>query len=82
MLSENQAKVFRKLYVKTANQDHVEKWAKNLGGAQASPIIGRIIKLNYNMATSRPGQFTQIQTWGRDEIKKLGYEEPQFNRSV
>lgn len=82
MLTDNQAKVFRKLYVKTVNQDHIEKWAKGLEAKDASPIIGRIIKLNYAMATSRPGQFTQLQTWGRDEIKKLGYEEPQFNKSI
>lgn len=82
MISEAQAKIFRKLYVQTKNQDHVQKWTReHLTHAQASPIIARIIKLTYAML-NQPDVYMEIQTWGREEVKKLGYEEPQFNKSV
>lgn len=82
MITEAQAKVFRKLYVKTVNQDHVEAWARNLEHKQASPIIGKIRVLKRDLALSDPDTFTEIQNWGREQIKKLGYIERPTNPSL
>ena len=82
-ISESQANIFKRLYTQTVNQNHVKEWTwKNLEHKQASPIIARIIKLNYDMSKKQPDTFVEIQNWGREEVKKLGYVEPQFNKAI
>lgn len=71
-----------KLYTQEKNRKHCEEWAKTISKDDASKILSRVLKLNYDMAMNRPGQYTEIQNWGREQVKALGYVEPTFNKSV
>jgi len=83
MITDSQSHIFKRLYVRTANQEHIKKWAlENLTHQQASPIISKIIKLTYDMAKKQPDTFVEIQNWGREQVKALGYEEPQISKSL
>jgi hypothetical protein len=72
----------KKLYTQTKNQRHCEGWAKTISKDDASKILNRILKLNYDMAMNRPGQYTEIQNWGREQCKALGYIEEEVNKSL
>ena len=83
MISESQANIFKKLYTQTANQNHVRVWVKeSLTHQQASPIIARIIKLDRNLSLSDPEKWIEIQSWGRAQVKELGYQEKEFNKAL
>lgn len=72
-----------KLYVREVNQKHLERWClDNISKEQAHRILNVICKLKYDLAMNNPEEFTKIQTWGRDEVKKLGYQEPQVSKSI
>lgn len=73
----------KKCYIRTANQKHCEGWCLgSLTGDQASKILRRVLTVNYDMCMKNPDETSAITQWGRDELKKLGYEEPQFNKSL
>ena len=81
--TEKQAELIGiKLYTQAKNQKHCEAWAKTISKDNASIILARVLKLNRDMALNRPGQYTEIQNWGREQAKAMGYVEPQLNKSV
>lgn len=84
MITSKQAYLIgKKLYVQTKNQNHCADWSmKNLDHAQASKILGKVLRVTYDLCMKNPTEASEITAWGRNEIKGMGYVEPQFNKSV
>ena len=73
-----------KLYTQDKNQKHCAEWAMTLTHANASRIIGQVIKLKYDLAMgndANKAEYNRIQQWGRNEIQALGYVEITNNRA-
>lgn len=72
-----------KLYIRTKNQEHLEEWCKgHITKEQAHDILNVIMKLKYDLAKNDPMEHERIQNWGREQVKALGYTEPQINPSL
>lgn len=83
MITPAQAKVFRKLYARTVNQNHVQEWAQStLRHDQASPVIAKIKVLSKVFWEENPNEFKEIQLWGRMKIRELGYKEEEQPKSL